>query len=154
RVFARGGADTHRDTESAVDVREVLDATIQLALNSIRHRAQLVRQYERVPLVAADPPRVGQMFLNLMINALHAFDESDNSRAAEIRIRTGTADSGAAVVEIIDTGRGIADEVIGRIFEPFFTTKPPGVGTGLGLPICRSIVTSLGGTIDIESTPG
>ncbi|HEY5921092.1 MAG TPA: PAS domain S-box protein [Kofleriaceae bacterium] len=156
RVFARGRTDARGDTDarSAIDLPQVLDATIQLALNSIRHRARLVRQYERVPLVEADQARLGQLFLNVLINALQAIDESDDNRPAEIRVRTGTAANGAAFVEISDTGCGIPDDLLGRIFEPFFTTKPPGIGTGLGLPICRSIATSLGGTVDIESTLG
>ncbi|HEU0036198.1 MAG TPA: PAS domain S-box protein [Kofleriaceae bacterium] len=151
RVFARGSGDTR----APVALPLVLDSTIQLALNSIRHRAQLVREYEPVPLVAADEPRLGQLFLNLLINALQAFDdEPPTDRPAEIRVRTATAADGAACIEITDTGRGIAAEMLGRVFEPFFTTKPPGVGTGLGLPICRSIVNALGGTIEIQSELG
>ena len=57
-------------------------------------------------------------------------------------------------VEIRDTGPGIPPELLERIFEPFFTTKPAGVGTGLGLPICRRIVTELGGRIGVKSQPG
>ena len=151
RVFARGSADAR----SAVHPPNVLDSTIQLAWNSIRHRARLVRDYGPVPLVDADEPRLGQLFLNLLINALQAVDDDvHGDRPAEIQVRTTTATNGAAVIEIADTGRGIPPDVLGRVFEPFFTTKPPGVGTGLGLPICRSIVSSLGGTIEIESTLG
>jgi PAS domain S-box-containing protein len=149
RVFARQSSDVR----APVALPQVLDATIQLALNSIRHRAELVREYEPVPIVDADEPRLGQLFLNLLINALHAFDDEPGQRA-EIRVRTGTAADGAAFVEIADTGRGIPADVLGRVFEPFFTTKAPGVGTGLGLPICRSIATTLGGTIEIASTVG
>jgi PAS domain S-box-containing protein len=148
RVFARGSVQPR----APIELPRVLDSTIQLAQNSIRHRAHLVRDYEPAPLVDADEPRLGQLFLNLLINALQAFD--DDERRAEIRVRIGTASNGAAIVEIADTGRGIAADELGRVFEPFFTTKAPGVGTGLGLPICRSIVSSLGGTIDIDSTPG
>jgi two-component system cell cycle sensor histidine kinase/response regulator CckA len=152
RVFARRSTDER----SAVALPQVLDATIQLALNSIRHRAQLVREYASVPIVDADEPRLGQLFLNLLLNALQAFedDEPRAARPAEIRVRTGTTARGEAIVEIADTGRGISADVLGRVFEPFFTTKAPGVGTGLGLPICRSIVTALGGTIEIESVVG
>jgi two-component system cell cycle sensor histidine kinase/response regulator CckA len=58
------------------------------------------------------------------------------------------------IVEITDTGSGIAPEVLSRIFEPLFTTKRIGTGSGLGLTITRGIVTSLGGTIEVESTLG
>jgi CheY-like chemotaxis protein len=79
--------------------------------------------------------------------------EGDASRN-EIRVATRTDGPGRVVVEIADTGAGIAPELVDRIFEPFFTTKPVGVGTGLGLSICRGIVTALGGDITVESTPG
>ena len=122
RVFARPSSDER----APVALTQVLDSTIQLALNSIRHRAELVREYEPVPIVDADEPRLGQLFLNLLINALHAFDDDDPGRRAEIRVRTGTAPDGAAFVEIADTGRGIPADVLGRVFEPFFTTKAAG----------------------------
>jgi len=54
---------------------------------------------------------------------------------------------------VSDTGSGIAPEHLGRIFDPFFTTKAPGVGTGIGLSVCMTIVQSMGGTIDVKSTP-
>jgi PAS domain S-box-containing protein len=151
RVFARGSTEVR----SPVNLPRVLDSTIQLAWNSIRHRAHLVRDYQPVPRVDADEPRLGQLFLNLLINALHAVDDDvDAGRTAEIRVRTDTAADGAAIIEITDTGHGIAPDVLGRVFEPFYTTKPPGVGTGLGLPICRAIVSSFRGTIELDSTLG
>src|SRR5581483_8283132 len=58
------------------------------------------------------------------------------------------------VVEVSDTGAGMAPEIAARIFDPFFTTKPEGVGTGLGLAICHRIVTRAGGEIAVQSQPG
>jgi two-component system, NtrC family, sensor kinase len=58
------------------------------------------------------------------------------------------------VIEIHDTGTGMPAAVMRRIFDPFFTTKQPGRSTGLGLAICRSIATSLGGTLEVESEEG
>ena len=147
RIFARGGSDVR----SAVALPQILDSTIQLAASSIGDRVRLVRDYQPVPLVLADAPRLGQLFLNLLVNALQAFDDAT---AGEIRVRTGTAADGSASVEIADTGCGIAADALGRVFEPFFTTKPAAQGTGLGLSICRSIVTALGGTIEIASRVG
>lgn len=107
-----------------------------------------------MPLVEADEPRLGQLFLNVVTNALQALEENASGEDNEIRVCTRTAPDGAAVVEIADNGPGIRADILGRLFEPFFSTKAAGVGTGLGLPICRSIVAALGGTIIIESEVG
>jgi signal transduction histidine kinase len=149
KSFSR--ADTERKVP--VDVRRVLDSTLEIAGNEIRHRARLVRAFGEIPAVYADPSRLGQVFLNLLVNAAQAMVEGEVSRN-EIRVSTGTDASGRVIVEIRDTGAGIAREHLGRIFEPFFTTKPPGVGTGLGLSICRNIITALGGEIAVESEVG
>jgi CheY-like chemotaxis protein len=132
----------------------VLDSTVKLTQNELRHRARLTRDYQPVPLVNADEARLGQLFLNLLVNALQALPMDSSPEATEIRVATRTASDGAAVVDIADSGVGIPQELLDRVFEPFFTTKPADVGTGLGLSICRSIVTGLGGTIEIQSEPG
>jgi CheY-like chemotaxis protein len=93
------------------------------------------------------------VFLNLLTNAADAIPEGAPG-AHEVRIATRTDGDGRAVVEIADTGCGLSAEVARRAFEPFFTTKPAGTGTGLGLAVCRQILTELGGTIDFESAPG
>jgi CheY-like chemotaxis protein len=149
RVFARGGDGRPR----LCDVREVLDATVKLTLNELRHRARLVRSYQPVPLVSADEARLCQLFLNLLVNALQSLPETADPEHAEIYVGTYTADDGSAVVEIADTGVGIPEHLMARVFEPFFSTKPAGLGTGLGLSICESIVNALGGRIDLHSQP-
>ncbi len=137
----------------AVDVRRVADSSARMAWNEIRHRAKLVKQYGEVPLVVANESRLGQVLLNLLVNAAQAMPEGRASHK-EIRVVTKTARDGAAIVEVHDTGSGIAKENLARIFDPFFTTKPVGIGTGLGLAICHGIVTDLGGRIDVESEVG
>jgi signal transduction histidine kinase len=141
------------DRRGPVDVRRVLDTTIDIAANEIRHRARLVRLYDEVSPVAGDGSRLGQVFLNLLINAAQAIPEGDASRN-EVKVATRMDDAGRIVVEIADTGAGIPKEHLERVFEPFFTTKPAGVGTGIGLSICRSIVAALGGEIGVESALG
>ncbi len=143
------------DTErrEPVDVRRVLDSTIEIAQNEIRHRALLIRDFGEVPRVMADPSRLGQVFLNLLVNAVQSMSEGDASRN-EIRVTTDLGRDGRVVVAISDTGSGIPPEILGRIFDPFFTTKPAGVGTGLGLSICKGIVTALGGEITVTSKVG
>ncbi len=147
RTFARGDDGTR----GPVDLREVIEAAINIAGNTLKQSARIVRDYGESPLVDASANRLEQVFLNLLLNAAQALPNGDPERD-EIRIRL-YGDQLRAVAEIVDTGPGIPDPVIGRIFEPFFTTKPVGVGTGLGLPICRSILAAHGGTIEVESKP-
>ncbi len=136
-----------------VDVRHVLDSSANMAHNEIKHRARLVKHYGATPLVEANDGRLGQVFLNLIMNAAHAIDEGATHRN-EIRLVTGTGSAGNVVVEVRDTGAGIPPENLGQIFDPFFTTKPIGEGTGLGLFICRNIVSGLGGELTVESQVG
>ncbi len=149
RTFSRGddGARVR------VDVERVLESSIKMAWNEIRHRARLVRQYQGVPQVEAEAARLGQVFLNLILNAVQAIPEGDVQRN-EIRVTTRVDAEGRVVAEVRDSGEGIPEVVRQRLFEPFFTTKPIGVGTGLGLYICHHIVTALGGAIQVESAPG
>jgi CheY-like chemotaxis protein len=121
--------------------------------NELRHRARVFTSFQPdLPPVDGNGSRLGQVFLNLLVNAAHAIPEG-RVEASAIRVRA-YADGGNVVVEISDTGVGIPPHVIGRIFDPFFTTKPIGQGTGLGLAISHEIVRSMGGSIQVESTPG
>jgi signal transduction histidine kinase/ActR/RegA family two-component response regulator len=149
RTFARPEEERH----GAVDVRRVIDSTLALAHNEIRHRAQLVRDLDDVPSVQGSEARIGQLLLNLLINAAHAIPEGDAPNN-EIGVSTRAAPEGCVTIEVRDSGSGIPPEILPRIFDPFFTTKPLGVGTGLGLSISRAIATSLGGTIEVESEAG
>jgi PAS domain S-box-containing protein len=146
---------SHADDERRVlvDVERVLDSTINLAWNEIKHRAQLVKDYGRVSAAWGDESRLAQVFLNLLVNAAQAIPEGHPSKH-EIRVSTRDLDRGRVAVEIRDSGSGIPPELVGRVFEPFVTTKPIGVGTGLGLSISHGIVTALGGEITVESEMG
>ncbi len=147
-------SSANHEQRGTVDVRRVLDASMKMADNEIRHRARLIKSYGDVPLVHANEGRLGQVFLNLLVNAMQALPEG-NAAGNEIRVVTAThLVSGSALVEIRDSGPGIPPEILHRVFEPFFTTKPVGVGSGLGLSICRSIISAHGGRIEIESEVG
>jgi CheY-like chemotaxis protein len=137
----------------SVELTHVLDSAARMAWNEVRHRARFVREYGRLPLVLGSEARLGQVFLNLIVNAAQAIPEG-HVDDHEIRLCARELPSKQVLVEVHDTGSGIAEHLVGRIFDPFFTTKPPGIGTGLGLAICHRIVTSLGGRIDVESQPG
>nr|WP_228530789.1 MULTISPECIES: PAS domain S-box protein [Myxococcaceae] len=136
-----------------VDLERVLDSASSIASNEVRHRARLVRVRGGVPQVLAHEGRLVQLFVNLIVNAAHALPEGQVERH-EIRLRTAAAPTGEALVEVQDTGSGIAPELLPRLFEPFFTTKPAGRGTGLGLSICQGIVAALGGSIEVQSAVG
>lgn len=149
RVFSR--ADD--GTAEAVDPVRVMESSLRIARVELRHRARVVEDYRRVAPVAGTEACLGQLFLNLLVNAAQAFDDADE-RANQIRISIAPDGDRHVRVEIADNGPGIPPAVRSRMFQPFVTTKPPGVGTGLGLSICRRIVTKLGGEISVESEEG
>jgi CheY-like chemotaxis protein len=136
-----------------VDLHRVLEAAIRMASNEVRHRAQLIRSYGEVPLVSGSEAKLGQVFINLIVNAAHAIPQG-RAASNEIRIVTRTDNAGCAVVEIHDTGSGIPPSILPRIFDAFFTTKAVITGTGLGLAISHRIVTAYGGQISVESQVG
>jgi two-component system NtrC family sensor kinase len=150
KTFSRG-EDT-RPGEERADVRRALEMSLNMAMPEFRHRARMVWQAEEVPPVRGSESRLGQVFLNLLLNAAQAIPEGaprENTVEAHLR-----AEDGKVVVEIRDTGHGIPPENLKRIFEPFFTTRPVGVGTGLGLAICHSIIIAMRGELTVESTVG
>jgi PAS domain S-box-containing protein len=150
KLFSRSGDGA--GPSAPADVVRALRAALTLAHHEIRHRARLVQDYDDVPPVCGDEHRLGQVFLNLILNAAQAIPEGhlhDNLvRVAARRV------GGEVLVEVEDTGCGMTSEVQARIFDPFFTTKPIGFGTGLGLSICHGIVASAGGRVEVSSRPG
>ncbi len=149
KTFSRTG----EEPIEPLDLRRVLESSIRMAFGEIRYRARLTVDLGPIPMVEASESRLGQILLNLLINAAQAIPEGAVDQN-EIRVATFADAHGRAVVEIRDTGVGIPRENLERIFEPFFTTKPPGVGTGLGLSICKGLVAAMGGDITVESQAG
>jgi len=142
----------HAEDGGPCDLAQVLQATANVAQNEIRHRARLVLDVAALPPIAGSAHRIGQVLLNLLLNAAQAIPPG---RAGENEIRVSASVDGPLVaVEVRDTGSGIAPEVRDRLFQPFATTKPDGQGTGLGLFISRELVRSLGGEIEVQSQPG
>jgi signal transduction histidine kinase len=130
----------------------VVESALRLVAAELRRRALLDCRLEPVPPVGVSESELGQVILNLLVNALQALPERPSQ---DNRITVAVARAGERVdIDIGDNGAGIAPETAARIFEPFFTTKAPGTGTGLGLWICRNIVTAAGGTIAVTSQPG
>jgi PAS domain S-box-containing protein len=148
----KGYAHIRDEAESAVEMRDIIEAALKMAQNEIRFRARIVRDYDDVPPVLVNETRLCQVFLNLVLNAAQAIDEGNVAHHA-IRVRT-FCEGDQVVGEIADTGKGIAPEHLNRLFNPFFSTKPAGVGTGLGLSISDKIVRSYGGKIEVLSQAG
>jgi PAS domain S-box-containing protein len=149
RLFSREDGEER----GAVQVESVLDSTLRLAAPQIRQRARLIKCYGGVPEVHGNQGRLGQVFLNLIVNAAQAIPEG-RPNENEIRLTTERDAAGRILVSVADTGSGIPIDVQRRMFTPFFTTKPADIGTGLGLCICQRIVSVLGGEIWFESLEG
>jgi PAS domain S-box-containing protein len=147
-TFSQGSVEQR----GGVDVRGIVESATQMAWHEIRHRARLVKSLSEVPPVDANEARLGQVFLNLLVNAAQAIPEG-RADQHEVRVITRTNEHGSVVVEVSDTGMGIPPENLSRIFDPFFTTKGA-TGTGLGLAISHGAIRSLGGDIKVTSVPG
>lgn len=142
-----GGRETQFQRSN---LNEVLDNSLKLAYCcEFRRRIQVESNYGELPQVECDPHQLGQVFLNLLVNAGQAI-EGEGTVSVRTRL-----DGEFAVVSISDDGGGIALEHRSKIFSTGFTTKPSGVGTGLGLGISKEIVVDVhGGAIDFETELG
>lgn len=154
RIVKDLGSFSHagEDASAPVDPNLAVESALSMLRNELKYRANVERDLSAKRLVRASVPRLGQVFLNLILNAAQALDEADVKRNL-VRVRS-YEEGEFVVLEVIDNGPGIAAEVLPRIFESFFTTKPRGMGTGLGLPISLGIVRGLGGDITVDSRPG
>jgi two-component system NtrC family sensor kinase len=138
------------DTEvkELADINQIIDGAVGILWNQIKYKAELKKDLSDLPEIPCYPSQLGQLFLNLLHNAVHAIEHS-----GRITVRT-SVENGSVVVEVEDDGCGMKPEVKDKIFDPFFTTKPRGVGTGLGLSIAQKIVKRHAGSIDVSSQEG
>jgi C4-dicarboxylate-specific signal transduction histidine kinase len=144
RVFGRGDSAV----PSTVDVARVLRSAVNIATPHVRTRARVVTDFAAVPAIEAVEARLGQVFVNLLINAGQAIPAGDPERH-QIVVRL-YAEAGEVHVIVADSGTGLSAEARAHLFEAFFTTKTEERGTGLGLFISSSIIAALGGHILIE----
>jgi PAS domain S-box-containing protein len=157
RLFASPPGAAGRRT--VIDVNRAVESALGLVRGQLLERAQIVRELGDVPSVIMEDGRLGQVVVNLLVNAAQAIPKRERAlvpgvRVVEDAVYVATrADSEHVIIEVRDTGEGIAAENLERIFEPFFTTKGPEIGTGLGLSISRDIVKRTGGRIEVESPP-
>ena len=127
------------------NIEEILDGVLNIVWNEIKYKAELKKEYGGVPPIKCNAQKLGQVFINLLVNAAQAIDGK-----GEIVLKTYKDDK-FVYIEIADTGKGIAKEYISKIFDPFFTTKEVGKGTGLGLSVSYDIIKQHKGEITVES---
>ncbi|MBD2057777.1 HAMP domain-containing protein [Oculatella sp. FACHB-28] len=163
RTFSRGDS-----IQVAVNIHEGLDSTLMILRHRLKENGQrcairVNRRYGSLPLVKCYPTQLNQVFMNIIANAIDAFDEPSaknlkfsKSSPATITIYTKVADyEDKVIIGIEDNGPGMTEEVRSQIFDYLFTTKPLDKGTGLGLPISRQIIVEKhGGTITCLSASG
>jgi signal transduction histidine kinase len=140
-----------RDEERTTDMKEVANLTLRCVRAELLKRAQIQVEIEPGPPVLGSPNKLGQVVMNLLINALQALpDRPRGQNVVSLRLRP----AGDFVrLEVEDNGSGIPQDVLAKIFDPFFTTKRHG-GTGLGLAISKQIIEEVRGRISVESEVG
>lgn len=148
RALARQDADA-----TSSDLDKVVQMSANIARHELRTKASLKVQLETTPPLAIDESRLSQILVNLLVNAAQAFDTADVVHN-QITLSGHQESESMVRITVSDNGPGIPSDLLGRIFDPFFTTKAVGEGTGLGLPICHGIVTSVSGTIVVSSSVG
>jgi signal transduction histidine kinase len=130
------------------DVNELIQSTLNIAKSQFKYHAKVELDLHPVPQILCDKGKIGQVLLNLVINASQAIVEN-----GLITIRTRVVDQ-CLEIDVEDNGSGISEQDLSKIFDPFYTTKPVGEGTGLGLAICFNIAQEHGGSIDVSSVVG
>jgi signal transduction histidine kinase len=151
RVFGR----RDDDHTAPLDLRAVIESALRMSRASLRS-VELELKLPPLPLVHGSVTRLGQVFLNLLVNAAHAVGAVKKPRVVVVGevIPGGDGIEREVRVGVVDNGHGIADEDRPHLFEMFFTTKAAGEGTGLGLPIARDIIVSHGGRIELGRGEG
>lgn len=135
---------------TTVDVRNIIDKTINLIHSEVKYSAELTTEYGSLPEVEVVESQIGQVILNLLVNASHAIEDKGT-----ITIKTVVNDDTKTIqISVTDSGKGICPENMGKLFDPFFTTKPVGKGTGLGLSLSYGIIQRHHGDIEVESELG
>ena len=144
-------ASAQRVRPVPVDIRKVIEASLSFLGPEMRSRANVVERYGEVPRVLGNEARLAQVFINLLSNAVKALADRDRG-PNDVTITTKARGDAAVVVEIKDSGLGLPQERESAVLEPLFTTKPDGWGVGLAL--CKELVSREGGEISVESVLG
>ncbi len=145
KSYAHPGAE---DVRAPASVGQNIETVLTLYHNYIKRGVEVAGVFDEDTVIDGMHDQLNQVWTNLIHNALQAMDYRGNMVIEAERVDDGVR------VRVIDSGKGIPDDIQPKIFEPFFTTKGVGEGTGLGLSICKDIVARHNGTIDVESKPG
>jgi len=138
------------DSFELIDIHQVLDEVINIIYPQFKYKSIIKKNYSnKVPKIFINRNKLNHVFINIIINAAQSI-KNNNIKNNLIEIKTLLIKE-KICIKISDTGSGIPKNIIANIFQPFFTTKPPGVGTGLGLPIARCVVEGCGGNISVFS---
>jgi len=144
RTFGR----PDRAQRDHVDVREPIEAALTLLAHETRDRVTIARDFGEIGTVECYPQELGQVFMNILMNAIQAIEGSGT-----VTVRTRAFADGVRI-DIEDTGVGIPAQNLERIFDPGFTTRNSRVGMGLGLLLAREVMDRHGGRIEVRSEPG
>lgn len=142
-------------SKTTTDINHALDNTLTVCRNTWKHVAEVETHFDpELPSVLCHAGEMNQVFLNLIVNAAHAIEESGKPGIGLIVLST-CREEDQVVIRITDSGNGVPESLRERIFDPFFTTKQVGKGTGQGLAICRDVVvTKHGGRLDVGGEAG
>ncbi len=150
----RGLARTSPPRKEPALLCDLVSAAIDMVQGRIRrNNIEIKVENLATAKIQCVPSQIGQVILNLLVNAIQAIEETRRQEGNEVKIVIQQHASTQSI-EIRDTGCGITADAMDRLFDPFFTTKPVGEGTGLGLSITHGIVTGHGGQLEVESVPG
>jgi signal transduction histidine kinase len=139
--------------QEPADLNRALQSALEVTTNAYRYHCDVDCQLAQLPPVTCHITELGQVFVNLIVNAAHAMEKPDRRERGKLGLRS-RIDDDCVVIEVSDNGTGIPPGIQARIFEPFFTTKKVGRGTGQGLAIARSIVVERhGGELTFETGP-
>lgn len=142
--FAHPGQDKIQET----DINKELASTLNVVNNELKYKAHVIKEFNPIPIIRANPQQLNQVFINILVNAAQSIE-----KMGDIRISTQAVDE-YVQIQISDTGCGISEENLSKIFDPFFTTKGVGKGTGLGMNIAYNIIQKHKGDIRVESRIG
>lgn len=142
--------------KQSVDINTVIENTLVVSRNEYKYVADVETEFDDLPSIKAHSGDIGQVVLNLVVNAAHAIEDvtGDGNDRGTITVKT-KLDNDYVMITVEDTGKGVPDAIKNRIFDPFFTTKEVGQGSGQGLAIARTIIHDKhNGTLAFTSTPG
>jgi PAS domain S-box-containing protein len=150
----RGLARTTKPELEEAHLPDIVDMSLDMIRGRLQRRGIAVDlDFGPSPKLRCVTTQLGQVMLNLLVNALQAIEAANRTEGGRIRISSRSL-NGEMLIEVVDNGTGIAPEHLPKLFDPFFTTKPVGEGTGLGLSISHGIITGHGGRIEVNSRPG